>query len=1218
MSSQRNARLSRILVLLCLAMVVASGMPGSALLPRQAATVDIVVDPASIWVEPSHPEVGEMAKLSASVWNNAEYDTSVVDVLFWDGNPSLGHIIGSDQQSIDPGDTKPFSTTWNTSSLRSGFHEIWVTANPTDFADTNMGNNNASRELVLTGQFSWIVDTAEETFSGPKIFSDIMGIWNVGRLTLENATIYIPQERDYQFGIIINDQGRLTLRTTTIGSDHALSILVEGAGQLVVEPGCTISANIITRDRAFVSMDNSTLSGGMDIRGGNVSLTNSILEGVFSFQSTIAVFQSDTFTTNETISFSSSRVTADDTAFELLGGAAQSGADTLNVTAGTTLKLTDVVSGTIAVQGIDSMVLVYRYLTMHAEDNTGLAVPYGNLWLRNLFNWEPPQCRTTDKLGDARFTVITDVLLPGAGGTDAKPVGSYNVTGVLGNVQAQTNIQLPYYPTMSAESNWVARTIVFEPIFYQTGRNPKDIVGPTVMGDKDSIGDFSWNGDVYVRANFTLYNIPLYIDQRSDFWAGVYIYPTGRLNFVGGGITSNHRLNVYIIGGGQMTIEPTSVMSGMLNINSLVGLADENGAKGRFSARNIEFNGSVMGTYDDLRFSVSNILPHPSNTINGALAFSVETADIGNTTVTAPPPGKTASRVNVGQSLKFTSCDLNIPRFATGGNVVSFSQCALSGRYALGAGTSNAGSLLNLSATTLSIIECTMDYEEMVLGAQSFISTSTDYPIPLIFEGTSTGSLTDVIAPAIVVNDSAEVEVKWLFSLSVMDAFGTPVDGAEVSVRNYTTNVTIGGGQQTTGATGKVVFLLLGKRVYADEEFFLGNYKVMVSKKTSTGATAEYGPYDISMRGNVDLSVRMDSFMNPLERLRVQIDNLSRYSNLSENDEVSCYGHVWKLYRGGHIEAAGNFPVTLTLSNSGTQYNGTTDGNGFFNLTFRAPPASERNITVTVLAAEAGADPGTDSVFNLSVPLPRPDALRINFQGFDRLDRKYTRNKDTVTVYGNVEFLRKGKSIGVASNASVRITVNPGNRDFYTTTDATGIFRVSLGKYSTVSTYFLTVSAVYTQGNLSVSAPVQSAQFNVKKEATGPAAAAIPIWIIALVIVLVVGVVGVAAFFVMRMQAEAAKLVECGECGAFIPESALKCPKCGTEFETEVVKCSECGSWIPPNVTECPKCNAQFKRRVAAAKGQPPKPGAPGAPGKPGEKAPAATATTAAPTAPPK
>ncbi len=1216
MSSGTDVRLPRTLALLSLAMLLASGLPASAVLPREAEMVDIAIVPMSIRVDPAHPEVGDDVKLSVSVWNNGDYN-SYVDVLFWDGPPSPRSYIGIDTRSVEAGATLPFETNWSTSSLRSGFHEIWVTANPTELQDSNLDNNNGSREIVLGGQFSWIIDNSEETFSGPKTFSDIMGIWNVGRLTLDNAQISIPQERDYQFGIIINDQGRLTLRGTTISSDHALNIIVEGSGQLIVEPGCDISARVVTRDRALFTMANSSLSGGLDINGGNVSVTNSVLEGVFSFSSTTAVFQSSSFTTNETILLSGSRVTAEDSSFELLGGAAQAGLDTLNVTSSSTVQLTGVESGTIGVQGAYSNVFIYRYLTMHAEDNTGLAVPYGTLWLRNLFNWEPPQCRTTDKLGDARFTVITDVLHSGSGGTAANPVGSYNVTGVLGNVQAQTNIQLPYYPTLTPASNRVQRTIVFEPIFYQTGRDPKWINSTLVMGDLHSPGNWTHTGDLYVQASWTLYNIPLFIDQRSDFWAGIYIYPTGRLNFVGGGITSNHRLNVYIIGGGQMAIEPTAVMSGMLNINSLVGLEDVNHAKGRFSAKNIEFNGSVMGSFDDLRFSVSNILPHPYNTINGALAFSVETADIGNTTVTAPPPGKTPSRVNVGQSLKFTNCDLDIPRLATAGNVISFSQCRMSGAYASGGGTSRAGSLLNLSATTLSIIECHLDYADIVLAAQSFISTSTDYPIPLVFEGSSTGSLTDVNAPALVVNDSSEVEVKWLFTLSVLDAFGTPVDGAEVSVRNYTTNVTIGGGQQSTGPTGKVVFLLLGKKVYADQEFFLGNYKVMVSKKTETGDTAQYGPYDISMRGNVDLSVSMDAYANPLERLVVEIDNLSRYANLSENDEVFCRGHVWMQYRGGHSEVAANHAVTLTLSNSGAQYNGTTDGNGFFNITFRAPPPSERDITVNVIASEAGAEPGAASVFNLSVPLPRPDALRINFQGYDRADRKYTRNKDAVTVYGNVEFTRAGKGIGVAYNASITVLVNPGSRQFFCTTDASGNFRINLGKYSTVANFEVTVGAVYTQGNLSVTAPQVPAQFTVKKEATAAPAAAIPLWVYLLVVVLIVGVVGVAFVFYSRMQAEAAKLVECGECGAFIPESALKCPKCGTEFETEVVKCSECGSWIPPNVTECPKCNAQFKRRVAASKGVPPKPGAPGKPGEPG-KAPAAPGAPASPAGAPQ
>ncbi|MFQ6012984.1 MAG: CARDB domain-containing protein [Thermoplasmata archaeon] len=54
------------------------------------------------------------------------------------------------------------------------------------------------------------------------------------------------------------------------------------------------------------------------------------------------------------------------------------------------------------------------------------------------------------------------------------------------------------------------------------------------------------------------------------------------------------------------------------------------------------------------------------------------------------------------------------------------------------------------------------------------------------------------------------------------------------------------------------------------------------------------------------------------------------------------------------------------------------------------------------------------------------------------------------------------------------------------------------------------------------------------------------------------------------------RLVECGECGAFIPEASEACPKCGTEFEKEMAKCSSCHAWIPADVKKCPECGVEF------------------------------------------
>src|SRR3989449_908684 len=54
------------------------------------------------------------------------------------------------------------------------------------------------------------------------------------------------------------------------------------------------------------------------------------------------------------------------------------------------------------------------------------------------------------------------------------------------------------------------------------------------------------------------------------------------------------------------------------------------------------------------------------------------------------------------------------------------------------------------------------------------------------------------------------------------------------------------------------------------------------------------------------------------------------------------------------------------------------------------------------------------------------------------------------------------------------------------------------------------------------------------------------------------------------------KMVECGECRAFIPEDATTCPKCGVEFERDMAKCSNCQAWIPVDVKPCPECGVEF------------------------------------------
>ncbi len=85
----------------------------------------------------------------------------------------------------------------------------------------------------------------------------------------------------------------------------------------------------------------------------------------------------------------------------------------------------------------------------------------------------------------------------------------------------------------------------------------------------------------------------------------------------------------------------------------------------------------------------------------------------------------------------------------------------------------------------------------------------------------------------------------------------------------------------------------------------------------------------------------------------------------------------------------------------------------------------------------------------------------------------------------------------------------------------------------------------------------------------------IPLWMIALIIIIVVAGSLVGMILYLKYKGEG-EWVECGECGSTIPAESNNCPKCGTVFEMDTVKCSECGEWISADTPECPHCGVVF------------------------------------------
>ena len=135
------------------------------------------------------------------------------------------------------------------------------------------------------------------------------------------------------------------------------------------------------------------------------------------------------------------------------------------------------------------------------------------------------------------------------------------------------------------------------------------------------------------------------------------------------------------------------------------------------------------------------------------------------------------------------------------------------------------------------------------------------------------------------------------------------------------------------------------------------------------------------------------------------------------------------------------------------------------------------------------------------------------------------------------------------------------------TTNAKGEFRVSISTPSG------------NEGTQYVTASIRSSERTFDDEVAINIVApftpeSVPSWVYLLIVAMVIAVIVVFSFYLYKVGL--GRMVECGNCGALIPEASSHCPKCGVEFEVGTAKCSECGAWIPAKAESCPECGSKF------------------------------------------
>ncbi|MFO8108960.1 MAG: CARDB domain-containing protein [Thermoplasmata archaeon] len=175
---------------------------------------------------------------------------------------------------------------------------------------------------------------------------------------------------------------------------------------------------------------------------------------------------------------------------------------------------------------------------------------------------------------------------------------------------------------------------------------------------------------------------------------------------------------------------------------------------------------------------------------------------------------------------------------------------------------------------------------------------------------------------------------------------------------------------------------------------------------------------------------------------------------------------------------------------------------------------------------------------------------------------------DLITVVGDLVRDRDGKPVGDITIHAYLID-SDGNivSEEQGETAAGGSFIIDLLAPDKGGTYRIRLLPDHPRGD---SAEITTQEFEVIDPTEG-----IPLWMIALIIVVIVAVSLVGILFYLKYRGEG-EWVECGECGSTIPAESNSCPKCGTEFEMNTVKCSECGEWIPGDVPKCPHCGVAF------------------------------------------
>lgn len=118
----------------------------------QRGTPDLMLTTNDIWFSKSKPLKGEIVQINATVHNVGSANATNVRVRFYDGDPSTGTQIGTDQilPKVPKNGKAIARINWSTTGVQNGTHYIYVVIDPTNsISEINETNNTANRSIFV-------------------------------------------------------------------------------------------------------------------------------------------------------------------------------------------------------------------------------------------------------------------------------------------------------------------------------------------------------------------------------------------------------------------------------------------------------------------------------------------------------------------------------------------------------------------------------------------------------------------------------------------------------------------------------------------------------------------------------------------------------------------------------------------------------------------------------------------------------------------------------------------------------------------------------------------------------------------------------------------------------------------------------------------------------------------------------------------------------------